>query len=121
MGGALCTGLGHILPGTERKGETTVMELDPQTGLQRTRWLGIHVTHASCTSQDFVTALSILLRGTVHEKLRWTFNLYDINKDGYINKEVSELRPGGERATGRASGYGRREGTAPVLPGRPWE
>lgn len=33
-------------------------------------------------------ALSILLRGTVHEKLRWTFNLYDINKDGYINKEV---------------------------------
>lgn len=39
-------------------------------------------------NQDFVTALSILLRGTVHEKLRWTFNLYDINKDGYINKEV---------------------------------
>ncbi|XP_060219854.1 Kv channel-interacting protein 1 isoform X1 [Meriones unguiculatus] len=37
--------------------------------------------------EDFVTALSILLRGTVHEKLRWTFNLYDINKDGYINKE----------------------------------
>lgn len=36
-----------------------------------------------------MTALSILLRGTVHEKLRWTFNLYDINKDGYINKEVS--------------------------------
>ncbi|XP_010003822.1 PREDICTED: Kv channel-interacting protein 1 isoform X2 [Chaetura pelagica] len=37
--------------------------------------------------EDFVMALSILLRGTVHEKLRWTFNLYDINKDGYINKE----------------------------------
>ncbi|XP_038596333.1 Kv channel-interacting protein 1 isoform X2 [Tachyglossus aculeatus] len=37
--------------------------------------------------EDFVTALSILLRGTVLEKLRWTFNLYDINKDGYINKE----------------------------------
>ncbi|XP_035314484.1 Kv channel-interacting protein 1 isoform X3 [Cricetulus griseus] len=37
--------------------------------------------------EDFVSALSILLRGTVHEKLRWTFNLYDINKDGYINKE----------------------------------
>lgn len=35
-----------------------------------------------------MTALSILLRGSVHEKLRWTFNLYDINKDGYINKEV---------------------------------
>lgn len=42
----------------------------------------------SALNQDFVMALSILLRGTVHEKLRWTFNLYDINKDGYINKEV---------------------------------
>lgn len=38
--------------------------------------------------QDFVTALSILLRGSVTEKLQWTFNLYDINRDGYINKEV---------------------------------
>ncbi|CAM4617994.1 unnamed protein product [Leuciscus chuanchicus] len=37
--------------------------------------------------EDFVTALSILLRGTTTEKLQWTFNLYDINKDGYINKE----------------------------------
>ncbi|XP_075712502.1 A-type potassium channel modulatory protein KCNIP1 isoform X3 [Rhinoderma darwinii] len=37
--------------------------------------------------EDFVAALSILLRGSIHEKLRWTFNLYDLNKDGYINKE----------------------------------
>ncbi|XP_046515942.1 calsenilin isoform X3 [Equus quagga] len=37
--------------------------------------------------QDFVVGLSILLRGTVHEKLKWAFNLYDINKDGYITKE----------------------------------
>uniref|UniRef100_A0A8C8S7A1 Potassium voltage-gated channel interacting protein 1 n=1 Tax=Pelusios castaneus TaxID=367368 RepID=A0A8C8S7A1_9SAUR len=43
--------------------------------------------NGSVKFEDFVTALSILLRGTVHEKLRWTFNLYDINKDGYINKE----------------------------------
>jgi Ca2+-binding EF-hand superfamily protein len=46
-----------------------------------------------------VTALSILLRGSVYEKLRWTFNLYDINKDGYINKEVSELGEGHETGT----------------------
>lgn len=32
--------------------------------------------------------LSILLRGTVQEKLNWAFNLYDINKDGCITKEV---------------------------------
>ncbi|ELK32254.1 Calsenilin [Myotis davidii] len=34
--------------------------------------------------EDFVVGLSILLRGTVQEKLKWAFNLYDINKDGYI-------------------------------------
>ncbi|KAI5609997.1 Kv channel-interacting protein 4 isoform X3, partial [Silurus asotus] len=37
--------------------------------------------------EDFVMGLSILLRGTVQEKLNWAFNLYDINKDGYITKE----------------------------------
>ncbi|XP_028840594.1 Kv channel-interacting protein 1b isoform X5 [Denticeps clupeoides] len=36
---------------------------------------------------DFVMGLSILLRGSTRDKLEWTFNLYDINKDGYINKE----------------------------------
>lgn len=36
--------------------------------------------------------LSILLRGTVQEKLNWAFNLYDINKDGYITKEVGPCR-----------------------------
>lgn len=41
-------------------------------------------------SQDFVLGLSVLLRGSVTEKLRWAFNLYDINKDGYITKEVDE-------------------------------
>ncbi|XP_075580044.1 calsenilin isoform X2 [Pelecanus crispus] len=37
--------------------------------------------------QDFAVGLSVLLRGTVHQKLKWAFNLYDINKDGYITKE----------------------------------
>ncbi|XP_009881749.1 PREDICTED: calsenilin-like, partial [Charadrius vociferus] len=37
--------------------------------------------------QDFVIGLSVLLRGTVQQKLKWAFNLYDINKDGYITKE----------------------------------
>lgn len=44
--------------------------------------------HNGCVSfEDFVMGLSILLRGTVQEKLNWAFNLYDINKDGYITKE----------------------------------
>ncbi|MBN3297890.1 CSEN protein, partial [Amia calva] len=38
--------------------------------------------------EDFVIGLSVLLRGTVTEKLNWAFNLYDINKDGYITREV---------------------------------
>uniref|UniRef100_A0A8C7KU95 EF-hand domain-containing protein n=1 Tax=Oncorhynchus kisutch TaxID=8019 RepID=A0A8C7KU95_ONCKI len=37
--------------------------------------------------EGFIMALSTLLRGSVREKLTWTFNLYDINRDGYINKE----------------------------------
>ncbi|KAJ8266239.1 hypothetical protein GJAV_G00128140 [Gymnothorax javanicus] len=41
--------------------------------------------------EDFVMGLSTLLRGTVTEKLQWTFNLYDINRDGYISKEEMTL------------------------------
>ncbi|KAA0703896.1 Kv channel-interacting protein 1 [Triplophysa tibetana] len=37
--------------------------------------------------EDFVMGLSTLLRGTVREKLEWTFHLYDINSDGFISKE----------------------------------
>ncbi|XP_077295361.1 A-type potassium channel modulatory protein KCNIP1 [Arctopsyche grandis] len=36
---------------------------------------------------EFVTGLSILSRGSLEEKLRWTFSLYDINGDGYITRE----------------------------------
>ncbi|KFP70972.1 Calsenilin, partial [Acanthisitta chloris] len=37
--------------------------------------------------QDFALGLSVLLRGTEQQKLRWTFDLYDVNKDGYVTKE----------------------------------
>ncbi|KAL9823469.1 calsenilin-like isoform 5-T5 [Geothlypis trichas] len=37
--------------------------------------------------QDFAVGLSVLLRGTEQQKLRWTFDLYDVNKDGYVSKE----------------------------------
>ena len=31
--------------------------------------------------------LSILVRGSIDEKLRWIFNLYDVNGDGKITKD----------------------------------
>lgn len=37
--------------------------------------------------EDFVQGLSILSRGSLDEKLRWTFSLYDINGDGCITRE----------------------------------
>jgi len=37
--------------------------------------------------QDFVMGLSVLARGTVHEKLLWAFSLYDVNGDGLITRD----------------------------------
>ncbi|CAG5987237.1 unnamed protein product [Menidia menidia] len=37
--------------------------------------------------QDFVVSLSIILRGSITDKLNWAFNLYDLNKDGCITRE----------------------------------
>ncbi|XP_067115246.1 A-type potassium channel modulatory protein KCNIP2 isoform X3 [Osmerus mordax] len=43
--------------------------------------------HGAVSFEDFVTGLSIILRGSVTDKLNWAFNLYDLNKDGCITKE----------------------------------
>ncbi|CAL8277639.1 unnamed protein product [Merluccius merluccius] len=42
--------------------------------------------NGSIRFEDFVIGLSVLLRGSVTDKLRWAFNLYDINQDGYVTK-----------------------------------
>ncbi|XP_021101246.1 Kv channel-interacting protein 2 isoform X6 [Heterocephalus glaber] len=41
----------------------------------------------SVSFEDFVAGLSVILRGTVDDRLNWAFNLYDLNKDGCITKE----------------------------------
>ncbi|KAL1491746.1 hypothetical protein ABEB36_012296 [Hypothenemus hampei] len=42
--------------------------------------------------RDLLITLSTLLRGSVYERLRWTFKLYDINGDGCISRgELSEI------------------------------
>ncbi|EEC03198.1 kchip4.2, putative [Ixodes scapularis] len=37
--------------------------------------------------QDFVVGLSALSRGAPVDKLRWAFQLYDLNKDGIISRD----------------------------------
>jgi Ca2+-binding EF-hand superfamily protein len=35
---------------------------------------------------EFLTALSKTTRGTLAEKLDWTFRLYDVNRDGFVSR-----------------------------------
>ncbi|RXM32047.1 Kv channel-interacting protein 2 [Acipenser ruthenus] len=44
--------------------------------------------NGSISFEDFVMGLSIILRGTINDRLNWAFNLYDLNKDGCITKEA---------------------------------
>ncbi|XP_067125792.1 Kv channel-interacting protein 4-like [Centruroides vittatus] len=47
-----------------------------------------HISHKkTLTFEHFINLLSSLSRGTVNEKLKWVFGLYDINGDGYITKQ----------------------------------
>ncbi|XP_008287134.1 Kv channel-interacting protein 2-like [Stegastes partitus] len=43
--------------------------------------------NGSVNFEDFVISLSIILRGSITDKLNWAFNLYDLNKDGCITRE----------------------------------
>ncbi|CAB3366444.1 Kv channel-interacting protein 1 [Cloeon dipterum] len=46
-------------------------------------------SNGAISFRDLLVTLSTLLRGSIYEKLRWTFKLYDINGDGCITR--SEL------------------------------
>eukprot|EP00061_Rhincodon_typus_P015882 g43808.t1 len=43
--------------------------------------------NGSVSFENFVTGLSVILRGSIEDKLSWAFNLYDLNKDGCITRE----------------------------------
>ena len=40
--------------------------------------------------KDFAIGLSILLKGSDEDKLKWIFHLYDVNKDGVLT--IDEFR-----------------------------
>lgn len=43
--------------------------------------------NGSISFEEFVSGLSVLSRGNLHEKLLWTFSLYDTNGDGIVTKD----------------------------------
>lgn len=48
--------------------------------------------NGAITFRDLLVTLSTLLRGSVYERLRWTFKLYDLNGDGCISRgELGEV------------------------------
>ena len=43
---------------------------------------------SSTSFKDYVEALSILVRGSIKEKLHWIFRFYDVDEDGKLTREV---------------------------------
>ena len=60
--------------------------------------------HTVILSQDFALSLALLRRGTLEQKLVWTFHLYDLNGDGLLSRE--EIRD----VTTSVSSHGLKEG-----------
>ncbi|VVC33221.1 EF-Hand 1, calcium-binding site,EF-hand domain pair,EF-hand domain [Cinara cedri] len=66
-------------------------------------------SNGAISFKDMLMTLSTLLRGSIYEKLRWTFKLYDLNGDGCITRSelgqivlaIHELM--GKRPQGRGS------------------
>ena len=50
--------------------------------------------------RQFITTLSVQLKGNLQQKLEWAFDVYDIEKNGYITlEEVKEIMAVSSQAT----------------------
>ncbi len=50
-------------------------------------YLNLREKTGGITFGDFMQFLSLINKGTTHEKLSWAFNFYDVNNDGIISKD----------------------------------
>ncbi|KAL5242898.1 hypothetical protein ACI65C_010308 [Semiaphis heraclei] len=56
-------------------------------------------SNGAISFKDMLMTLSTLLRGSIYEKLRWTFKLYDLNGDGCITRsELSQIGRGSTKS-----------------------
>lgn len=85
----------HYLIYTPRIAPTVFLLLNPHWSYHKHFRISLLLVSNSLLpffQQDLLITLSTLLRGSVYERLRWTFKLYDVNGDGCISRaELSEI------------------------------
>lgn len=67
--------------------DSSLLHENPETVI---RYTIKHLFWVSVSFQDLLTTLSTILRGSIYEKLRWAFKLYDLNGDGCITRSELE-------------------------------
>ncbi|XP_075239142.1 A-type potassium channel modulatory protein KCNIP1-like isoform X2 [Convolutriloba macropyga] len=74
---------------TETRLKNVMTQLFPfgdSSAYSKSLWRAINPSGLTLLSfEDFLTSLTVLLLGTLEQKIMWVFNLYDVDQDGSIN------------------------------------